>query len=207
MPNYILISLVFALIICGAFFLTYEKKSPPARDILPIVIICVVASLGRVIFSFLPQVQPVTAIVIIVGICYGKQTGFLTGALCAIISNIFLAQGPWTPWQMLAWGIIGFLAAFLPHFKSKFLQLFTLSIYSFFSAFLFSVIMDIYTLSSLGEGITLPMALSIFIVGLIFNVGHAVGNVLFVCILYSPLSKKLLRLKYKYGILTQKEAN
>lgn len=202
MSNYILISLVFALIICGVFFFTFEKKSPSPRDILPIVIMCVAASLGRVIFAFIPGVQPVTAIVIIMGVCYGGQTGFLTGALCALVSNIFLGQGPWTPWQMLAWGTIGFLAAYLPRLKSKYLHLLTLSVYAFFSGFLFSIIMDIYTVSSLGESLTLPMALTTFGLGLLFNIGHAVGNVVFICVLYVPLSKKLLRLKYKYGILT-----
>ena len=72
-----------------------------------------VASAGRVVFNFLPQIQPVTAIVIIMGVYCGKQTGFLTGSLCALVSNLFLGQGPWTPFQMLAWGLVGVLAAVL----------------------------------------------------------------------------------------------
>ena len=79
-----LFSFLLAAGICGLFFVSFESRRPALRDIMPVIIICTLASAGRVIFGFLPQVQPVTAIVIITGICYGRQTGFLTGALCAL---------------------------------------------------------------------------------------------------------------------------
>ncbi len=205
MSNYLLISFIFAIVVCGIFFFSFERRSPSARDILPIIIICVIASLGRLIFSFIPQVQPVTVIVIITGICYGKQPGFITGALCALISNIFMGQGPWTPWQMLAWGIIGLLAGFLPEIKNRF-HFFLVILYSVFSAFLFSIIMDVWTISSYGEFLNFNIAMTIFGTGIIFNISHAIGNIIFILILYFPISKKLIRLKTKYGILTKKEA-
>lgn len=203
MSNYLLISFAFAFVVLGIFFFSFEKRSPSARDILPIVIICVIASVGRVIFAFLPGIQPVTALVIITGVCFGKQPGFITGALCALISNIFMGQGPWTPWQMLAWGSIGFIAGFLPEAKTK-LKLILLLIYSFLAGFLFSIIMDIWTVSSLGVSLTTNTILLTFARGLIYNVGHSVGNVVFILVLYFPFSKKLLRLKTKYGILSGK---
>lgn len=203
MSNYLLISFAFAFIVLGIFFFSFEKRRPSARDILPIIIICVIASVGRLIFSFLPAIQPVTALVIITGVCYGKQPGFITGALCAIISNIFMGQGPWTPWQMLAWGTIGLIAGFFPEIKTKF-RFFLLLLYSFIAAFLFSAIMDVWTVSTLGESLNIQIILSTYALGIIYNIGHAIGNVVFMIILFVPFSKKLIRLKTKYGILSGK---
>jgi len=203
MSNYLLISFAFAIIVLGIFFFSFEKRSPSARDILPIVVICVIASVGRVIFAFFPGVQPVTALVIITGVCFGKQPGFITGALCALISNIFMGQGPWTPWQMLAWGTIGLLAGFLPEAKTKFRFLIIL-IYSFLAGFMFSMMMDVWTVSTLGRSLTLNTILVTYGFGLAYNIPHAIGNVIFILVLYFPFSKKLIRLKTKYGILSGK---
>lgn len=204
MSNYILLSSIFALAICAVFLFAFERKKPSARDILPIVIMCVIASIGRVIFSFLPAVQPVTAIVIIMGVCFGAQTGFVTGSLCALISNIFIGHGPWTPWQMLAWGLIGIIAAGISKFRIG-RSTFILVIYSILAGFLYSLIMDIWTISTLSEGLNTSIVLTTFGLGLIYNIGHAIGNAIFIIILYKPLSKKLLRMTDKYGILAKKE--
>lgn len=203
MSNLVLFGVIFALLVCAIFLFSFERQKPSAKDILPIVIMCVIASLGRVIFAFLPSVQPVTAIVIIMGVCYGARTGFVTGALCALISNIFMGQGPWTPWQMLAWGLIGIIAAGIA--KTKFgKNTIVLAIYGILAGFLYSLIMDIWTISTLSKSMTLPFAFTTFGIGLVFNIPHAIGNGIFVILLYKPLSKKLLRLKYKYGILAGK---
>lgn len=81
-------------------FITYiEQRKLTPSQLLPIVILSVIASLGRVAFNFIPQIQPVTAIVIISGAVIGKKEGMLTGILCALISNLFLGHGPWTIWR------------------------------------------------------------------------------------------------------------
>lgn len=103
----LIVSFLLAGGACLLFFFSFERRKPSVKDILPVVVMVAVASAGRVVFNFLPQIQPVTAIVIIMGVYCGKQTGFLTGSLCALVSNLFLGQGPWTPFQMLAWGQIG----------------------------------------------------------------------------------------------------
>lgn len=200
MSNYVLITSIAALAICAFFLFAFERKRPSARDILPIVIMCVVASVGRVIFAFLPGIQPVTAIVIIMGVSYGTQTGFVTGALCALISNIFIGHGPWTPWQMLAWGLIGIIGALISRFKWG-RKTSVLAVYGVLAGFLYSMIMDIWTISTLSAGLTVPIVLSVLGAGLIYNIGHAVSNAVFIILLYKPLSKKLLRLQNKYGIL------
>lgn len=213
MDNYTLYSYLVAVVIIIAFFAFFEIRKPEIRDVMPIVIICIVASVGRVLFSYIPQVQPATALIIITGVCLGKTSGFMTGALTAIVSNMALGQGPWTIWQILAWGIIGFLAGC---FRSKktddlaisleskpsknVIKFVTICIYAFLSAFMFSVIMDVWTISTLGESLTINSAFGIFLTGIVFNIPHAIMNVVFVALLYKPLDKIFLRLRVKFGI-------
>lgn len=61
----------------------------------------------------LPQFKPVMALTIVAGVAFGGETGFLVGAMTMLASNVLFGQGPLTPWQMFAMGIIGFLAGLL----------------------------------------------------------------------------------------------
>lgn len=99
------------LIICYAmipFFLTFERRKPQARELIIIAVLIAIAVAGRAAFFMLPQFKPVIAIVVIAAICFGAETGFLVGAMTGFVSNFFFGQGPWTPWQMFCFGIIGF---------------------------------------------------------------------------------------------------
>lgn len=219
MDNYTLISYLLAVTIIAMFFIRFEKQQPRPRDIMPIIIMCIVSSVGRILFNFIPQVQPSTAIIIIMGIYWGRQAGFMTGALIAIVSNMTLGQGPWTIWQVLAWGVIGFLAGNIPAYDftkptynnkqklSKYLYILFICIFAFFSAFIFSIITDIWTISTLNNDINLKMALSVFIAGALFNISHAIGNIIFILLLYKPLGRIFIRLQTKYGIGRNKHRN
>ena len=99
------------------FCMIFEDRKPQAREVLLIAVMAAIAVVGRMAFFMLPQFKPVTAIVIITGISLGAEAGFLTGAVAGFVSNFFFGQGPWTPWQMFAFGIIGFLAGLL--FRGK----------------------------------------------------------------------------------------
>ena len=207
MSTITLIVSLSSLAILAFMLFVYEKSRPTARDIVPVVVISVVASLGRIIFSFLPSVQPVTAIVIIMGIVFGKRAGFITGCLTALISNLYVGHGPWTPWQMLAWGICGILAATIAGFvsdnskeKSK-AFLFLMTGFAFLCGFLYSTITDFWTVSTLIGNMPSYGVIGVFAAGWIYNIPHAIGNAIFFILLYIPLSKKLLRLKNKYGVM------
>lgn len=177
-----------------------EVKGLSAKDIMPVVVMSAAAVVGRVIFAFVPQVQPVTAIVIIMGYCYGVSGGFLTGALTGLVSSLFMGLGPWTPWQMFAWGVIGALSGVLG--KANWCRKWWFLLpYSALTGFAFSIIMDVWTISTLGDGLTVAMALSTFGAGLVFNISHAVSNVIFVLLLYKPLEKRFSRIKLKYQVL------
>lgn len=187
---------VAAAIIIGLLFLT-ERKKLPLSTFLPVVVMVVVASIGRIIFGFIPNVQPVTVIVIIMGLCYNAESGLLTGILSALVSNMVMGQGPWTLWQMLAWGLIGLLAGFFGKIKPLKNVKFAV-VYSVIAAFLFSIITDTWTVLTLANGLTLGSALSVFGAGLAFNIPHAVFNGLLCAAIFKPMDKRLTRIKQKF---------
>jgi energy-coupling factor transport system substrate-specific component len=102
--------LAFAL---GAGFAWYERERPDARIVALVGTLAAFAALGRIAFAAVPNVKPTTDIVLIAGYALGGAPGFAVGALAALTSNFFFGQGPWTPWQMAAWGATGVLGALL----------------------------------------------------------------------------------------------
>lgn len=185
-----------AVIIVGLLILT-EKKKLPLSTFLPVVVMVVVASIGRVIFGFIPNVQPVTVIVIIMGLCYNAESGLLTGVLSALVSNMVMGQGPWTLWQMLAWGLIGLLAGLFGKIKPLKNVKFAV-VYSVIAAFLFSIITDTWTVLTLADGLTLGSALSVFGAGLAFNIPHAIFNGVLCAVIFKSMNKRLTRIKQKF---------
>lgn len=198
-------------IICLAmlpFAMVFEDRKPQARELLLIAVMSGIAVAGRMAFFMVPQFKPVTAVVIIAGIGLGAEAGFLTGAISGFVSNFFFGQGPWTPWQMFAYGIIGFLAGLLFHRSRRLAKapdwawvliecvyggLATLVIYG--------LIMDASGVLNFSSGFTWEMLLAKIISGLPFNFIHAVSTVVFLWLLARPMEKKLDRIKKKYGIL------
>ena len=92
------------------FFIAFEMKKPKPRDLMPIAVLSVIGALGRAVFAVIPSFNPNSAVVIIAGMQFGPLAGFLTGSLSALASNMLLGQGPWTLWQMTAWGMMGCFA-------------------------------------------------------------------------------------------------
>lgn len=93
-----------------SFFLIYEQRKPQSRELVVISVMCAVGVAGRMLFFWLPQFKPVAAIVILSGIASSSRCGFLIGTVTSFVSNFYFGQGPWTPWQMLAFGFLGFLS-------------------------------------------------------------------------------------------------
>lgn len=186
-----------AVIIILGYFLCFELKKPSVQRIMPIVILVALGSVGRIVFAFIPQVQPTTVIVIIAGAALGSADGFMTGALCALVSNVIMGQGPWTPFQMIAWGIVGALAGLISKMKYG-ATLPVMTVYSAIAAFMYSIFVDVYTVTTFWEGMTVNYALTIFSAGMVFNVSHMIGNVIFMLILFVPFNHMLKRVKLKY---------
>ena len=157
---------------------------------------------GRVAFFMLPQFKPVIAIVIISGVAFGGEAGFLVGAMTAFVSNMFFGQGPWTPWQMFAFGIIGFLAGVL--FRKGILRRSRAALCMFggFSTFaIYGLIMNTSTLFTYQTNPTLSMLWPAILQGLPFDLVHGLATAVFLFIIARAMLEKLDRIKQKYGLV------
>jgi energy-coupling factor transport system substrate-specific component len=143
------------------------------RELALVAALAAAAAGGRVLFAAIPNVQPVTMIVAVTGVTLGARAGLATGAAAALASNVFLGQGPWTPWQMTGWGMVGVTAAMAaPLLRNRY----ALALFGLAWGFLFDWLMDVWAWSSLGGGATSFVALAS--TGIWFDVAHAAGNVI-----------------------------
>ena len=185
------------------FFLVFESRKPKPRELVTIAVLCAIGVAGRSAFFMLPQFKPVMALVIISGVAFGGETGFLVGAVTMLVSNILFTQGPWTPWQMFSMGIIGFLAGIL--FRKGLLRRSRSSLAAFgaFSAvFIYGGIMNpasalMYSSASLNWNVIMAYYVS----GLPMDLVHAAATVIFLLLAAEPMLEKLERIKVKYGLV------
>ncbi len=184
------------------FFLVFEGRKPQARELVIIAVLCALGVAGRSVFYMFPHFKPVAALTIVAGIAFGGETGFLVGALTMLSSNIFFQQGPWTLWQMIAMGTIGFVSGII-YKKLCFSQnKIALSIFGFFSVFIiYGVIMNFASAVMAHAKMNFATVLSFIISGLPVDIVHAVSTGLFLFFLAEPMLQKLERVKLKYGLM------
>jgi len=200
MSSYAALSAFTVLLFIIPFFLSLDMKKPQARDIVPIAVMAAVGAVGRMLFAAVPSLKPTTAIVIISGVVFGPHAGFLTGAVAALVSNLFFGQGAYTPWQMLAWGLCGFLAGFLK--KTGLIRgVKSLAVYGFFASILFGLIMNCWHVIGFVNPITWGAVLTVYASSIVFDVIHALSTAVMILLLGNPWIRKLNRIKIKFGIL------
>lgn len=202
--KYYFISLLLLFETMLPFALAFEHRKPQARELVIIGVLCALTVAGRAAFFMLPQFKPVTAMVIIAGICFGGETGFLVGAIAAFVSNFYFGQGAWTPWQMFCFGIIGFLAGIL--FRKGWLRKtrVSLCLFGFFATLLlYGGIMNPASVIMYQENPTISMLLASYTLGLPYDLIHAVSTAFFLWFLAEPMTEKLERMKIKYGLTEQ----
>ena len=108
--RYMIISLALLIYTMLPFFMVFEKRKPKAREIVLIAMMAAITVCAQLFFHMVLPLQIGTALIIISGIALGPEAGFLIGAIARFICNFYMGQGPWTPWQMFCWGLLGFLA-------------------------------------------------------------------------------------------------
>lgn len=202
--KYYFISLLIILETMIPFCMVFENRKPEARELVLISSLCAVAVAGRAAFFMLPQFKPVVALVIISGVCFGGETGFIVGAITGFVSNFFFGQGPWSPWQMFAFGIIGFIAGVL--FTKGLLRRTkaALCIFGGIATFvIYGAIMNSASVIMWQSRPTAEMFASSFALGIPFDLIHAASTVFFLWFLSEPMIEKLERIKVKYGILNK----
>ena len=200
--KYYFISLLIILETIIPFCMVFESRKPKARELIVISVLCGIAVAGRAAFSMVPQFKPVVALVIISGVCFGGETGFLVGAVTGFVSNFFFGQGPLTPWQMFGFGIIGFLAGVL--FRKGLLRKTkaSLCIYGFLSAFLiYGGIMNPASVIVFQSNPKWEMIATSYLTGFSFDLVHALSTGFFLWFISEPMIDKLERIKTKYGLV------
>ena len=159
-----------------------------------------IASVGRAAFAAIPHFKPVSAIVIITAAVFGPEAGFLTGAISALASNLFFGQGPWTPWQMFAWGLIGFIAGILA--KHNLLQKkWQLVVLGMASGYIYGWLLNIWNGVGFLYDLDFRGYIGLNITSFPLDTVHSVSTVIFLLLLYKPWGAKLRRVKQKFGIL------
>ena len=200
--KYYFISLLVMLETMLPFFLVFEKRRPQARELVVIAVLCAIAVAGRAAFFFVPQFKPVAALTIVAAVAFGGESGFLVGAISMLASNMFFSQGPWTPFQMFAMGIIGFLAGVL--FRKGILRRsrFALCVYGGLATFfIYGFIMNTYSVFQVQSHVTWGMILASCAVGIPMDLLHAASTVFFLAAAGPAMLEKLDRIKTKYGLI------
>lgn len=191
--NILLVTLLSLLVfICG-----FERRKTGTRRLILVAVMTALSVIGRFVFSAIPAFKPITAITVITAVYIGGEAGFLTGALSALISNFYFGQGPWTPFQMLAWGLTGLLAGLLgkPLRKSCIL----LSLYGIFAGVAYTLVLDAWNVLWYNGGFDPTLYMTALASALPFTIIYAVSNVIFLNIVARPFGEKLDRVRIKYG--------
>ena len=200
--KYLVTSVLIVLESMIPFFVAFEGRRPQARELVILSVLSALAIGGRAVFFALPGFKPVAALVILSGVAFGAESGFLVGAITMLVSNVLFGQGPWTPWQMFAMGVLGLLAGIL--FQKGLLSRDRLSLSIFGGLSIFVIYGGILNPTSVWmyqSRPTLKMILATFVTGLPADAVHAMATVFFLWFLSESMLEKLDRVKVKYGLV------
>lgn len=176
-----------------------EAGVPQLRQLMPTVVLASVAAAGRVLFAAVPDVKPVTAIVIVAGATLGSRCGFATGALAALVSNFYFGQGAWTPLQMYAWGLVGYLAGVLSE-AGLLKGMPQACAFGFLSALLYGLVLNGWHVLGFVRPITWQATLAAFAAGFPLDVLHGAATAAFLLAIWGPWTRQLRRVVAKYGL-------
>lgn len=203
--SYYLGGLIMIILSTVPFFVNFEGRKPMPRELVVIAVLSAIAAISRVAFQFIPHFSPIMGFIIIAGMSFGPQAGFLTGAISAFVSNFIAGQGPWTPWQMFAYGMSGFVAGFL-------VQKGVIGVEKIISTCVFGAVCimvlvgPLLDLSAYFMIMSLPTNNSLgatLLAGFPVNAVLAASTVLTLALFSKPMGEKLERIKVKYGMMEE----
>ena len=203
--KYFFISLLVLLEAMLPFFVSFEDRKPKVRDIVTLAVMCALAVTGRTAFFMLPNFTPVMAIVIIAGVAFGCEGGFITGAMTMFVSNFIMGQGPWTPWQMFSMGLVGFLAGLFFAGSSVRTRSMTKLGLCIFGALICIVvyggIMNPASVIMWQPNVNFSMIMASYVTGFPFDLAQATATVIALWLVARPFLEKLDRVRIKFGVL------
>ncbi|MGL4738533.1 MAG: ECF transporter S component [Cellulosilyticaceae bacterium] len=199
--NYLWISFIFLGIAFLPFVIHFERRAVTAEEVILIAVLSAIGAVARVPFAGIPSVQPTSFVIMLAAYVFGGEIGCLVGMLSALASNIFLGQGPWTPWQMAAWGLMGFMTGVMrrsPWMRSRI----GMSIWGIVWGFVFGWIMNIWTVLTITDVPTWPFVLSVYGASFPLDLGHGIANAFLIGTLRERWGRILQRVRRKYGLLS-----
>lgn len=207
--KYYFISLLILIEMMIPFAAAFENRKPAARDLVTVAVLCALAATGRIAFFMIPNFNPVVAIVIISSVAFGCETGFVTGAVTMLVSNMVFGQGPWTPWQMFAMGLVGFAAGLVfnnSRVRTRMVTKLGLCVFGgFCSIVIYGGIMNPASVIMWQPAVNIKMIIAAYVTGFPFDVVQGFATALFLWIMARPFLEKLDRIKIKYGVLCEKQ--
>ena len=199
--SYYLTSTLIIVELLIPFFLTFEGRKPQARELVVIAVMCALAVAARVAIP-IPNFKAIYAVIMIAGIAFGPESGFLVGAVAALASNFFLSQGPYTPWQMMGYGAGGMLAGFLFQKGRLPRKPILMGIVGFLGVLLLvGPLLDTCTVFLAPISMNLTSILAIYISGFTVNISQGLSTFAVLFLLGNPLLEKLERIQVKYGMM------
>ncbi len=203
--SYYLVSVLIIFYTMIPFFLVFEGRRPQARELVILAVMCAIAVFSRALFIWLPHFKPMVAIIMITGIAFGPEAGFLSGAISGFISNFLFGQGPLTPWQMFAYGMGGFVIGLL--YRLGLLKRRSVPLAAAGAVCVLVVVgplLDTGSLLVMAAEVTKESAAAIYLSGLPVNVIHATATALTLLLVSDPMFEKLDRIRIKYGMMEAK---
>ena len=197
------------LIVLGLvpFLAAFERQRPTAREVVLLAVLITLAVASRAVFALVPHFKPMAAIVMITGVALGAPAGFLTGSLAALVSNFIFGQGPWTPWQMLSFGLCGAVFGLLgqcgavPRRGLSWRARALLGVGG--AAFVIVVagpILDTSSLLFMASRISWESVAAVYAAGFLVNCLQGAATFLTLFVLADPLLEQLARLRTKYAL-------
>jgi energy-coupling factor transport system substrate-specific component len=188
--------LILAVVLIGGFA-WYERSRPPSQVVALVAALAALAIAGRIAFAAFPNVKPTTDIVIFAGYALGPAAGFAVGALAALVSNFWFGQGPWTPWQMAAWGLCGILGAALA-LGPRHVGRLTLAAFCGLAAVGYGAILNFSLMATYGGELSWQRFWILEGRAVPFEVAHAVGNVVFALAAGPAMIRMLIRFRERF---------
>ena len=203
--SYYITSTLMILELMVPFFMAFEGRKPQARELVVIAVMCAIAIVGRVAIP-IPNFKAIFAIIMLSGIAFGPEAGFMVGAISAFASNFFYGQGAYTPWQMMAYGAGGMLAGFL-FAKGRLPQKpWVMAVFGFFATILWvGPLLDCSHIFLMLSVINRDSILAALLSGFPVNLSQAICTVLIMLLFGRPLLDKLDRVKTKYGMMEDED--
>ena len=203
--SYYITSTLMILELMVPFFMAFEGRKPQARELVVIAVMCAIAIVARTAIP-IPHFKAIFAVIMLSGIAFGPEAGFMVGAISAFVSNFFYGQGAYTPWQMMAYGAGGMLAGFC-FAKGRLPQKpWVMAVFGFFATILWvGPLLDCSHIFLMLSAINRDSILAALLSGFPVNLSQAICTVLIMLLFGRPLLDKLDRVKTKYGMMEDED--